>query len=200
MSDPQPLDCQTSYDRVAAEYALRIFDELQAKPLDRQWLKELAARCQGQGTICDVGCGPGQVARFLAEQGAEVCGVDISQEMVNRARTLNPTIEFQQGDLRRLPAPDQAWAGIAAFYSLIHIPPDELTAAARELRRVLKPGGILLAAFHLGDSTIHLDEWWGQTVSVDFHFLKTETIRQALSAPASPSNESSSGIRIRCGV
>ena len=43
-----------------------------------------------------------------------------------------------------------------------------------ELRRILKPGGTLLVAFHIGEEVVHLDEWWGQNVSVDFVFFRPE--------------------------
>ncbi len=39
-----------------------------------------------------------------------------------------------------------------------------------ELRRVLRPDGLLLLTFHVGDDTIHLDHWWDQAVCVDFFF------------------------------
>ena len=58
-------DIQDSYDRVAAEYIKRISGELKHKPLDRQLLDRFAARVQGFGTVCDLGCGPGHVARYL---------------------------------------------------------------------------------------------------------------------------------------
>jgi hypothetical protein len=64
--EPQKLaDVQHSYDRVAEEYVQRIFDELQHKPLDRQLLEQFAARVHGLGPVCDLGCGPGHVARYL---------------------------------------------------------------------------------------------------------------------------------------
>ena len=69
---------QESYDLVADEYVRRIFDELQHKPLDRQLLDRFAASVRDVGPACDMGCGPGQVARYLHEQGAGVCGVDLS--------------------------------------------------------------------------------------------------------------------------
>jgi SAM-dependent methyltransferase len=165
------MDTQTSYDRVADEYVRRIFDELQHKPLDRQLLDRFAARVRDVGPACDMGCGPGHVARYLHEREVQVCGVDLSAELVGRARRLTPGVEFRQGDMMALDIPDDAWVGIAAFYSLIHIPRADMVHALRELRRVLRPGGVLLLSFHIGDDTLHLDEWWGQKVCVDSSFF-----------------------------
>jgi SAM-dependent methyltransferase len=171
------MNTQTSYDRVADEYVRRIFDELQHKPLDRQLLDRFAARVRDVGLVCDMGCGPGHIARYLHEQGVQVCGVDLSGEIVERARRLTPGIEFRQGDMMALlNTPDETWAGIAAFYSIIHIPRAELGRAFRELRRVLRPGGVLLLSFHIGDDTIHLDEWWGHKVCIDFFFFQSAEI------------------------
>jgi SAM-dependent methyltransferase len=173
-------DYQASYDLVADEYVRRIFDELAHKPLDRQLLDRFASSVRDVGPACDMGCGPGHVARYLHEQGVRVCGVDLSAAMVERARGLNPGIEFQQGDMLALDVPDESWAGIAAFYSIIHIPPGDMPQALGELRRALRPGGLLLLAFHIGDDVVHLDEWWDQKVCVDFFFFRSETIAQLL--------------------
>jgi 2-polyprenyl-3-methyl-5-hydroxy-6-metoxy-1,4-benzoquinol methylase len=63
-----------SYDRIADEYALRIFNELQHKPLDRELLNRFAAEIAGRGAVCDMGCGPGHVARYLRPAGLSVFG------------------------------------------------------------------------------------------------------------------------------
>jgi ubiquinone/menaquinone biosynthesis C-methylase UbiE len=177
--DPQTLrGYQTSYDLVADEYVRRIFGELQHKPLDRQLLDRFAASVRDMGPVCDLGCGPGHVARYLHERGVQVCGVDLSSAMVEQARRLIPAVEFHQGNMLALDAADESWAGIAAFYSLIHIPRGDLPQALAELRRVLRRGGKLLVAFHIGDETVHLDEWWGHKVCVDFFFFRSEEMAQ----------------------
>src|SRR5436190_8040760 len=182
MNPPEANSCQASYDMVADEYARRIFDELQHKPLDRQLLDRFAASVRDVGPACDMGCGPGHVARYLHGHGIQVCGIDLSPAMVERARRLTPGIEFRQGDMMALDALDGAWAGIAAFYSIIHVHRGDITQALGELRRVLRPGGILLLAFHIGDDTIHLNEWWGHKVSVDFFFFRPDEVAGCLRA------------------
>jgi SAM-dependent methyltransferase len=182
MTPQQRTDCQASYAKVADEYVRRISDELRHKPLDRELLERFAASVRDRGLACDIGCGPGHVARYLHERGVRICGVDLSPEMIERARQLNPGIEFHQGDMTALAFPDAMFGGLVAFYSIIHIPRAAMVATLREFRRVLQPGGPLLLAFHLGEESIHLDEWWGQSVSVDFHFFRSADIAADLRA------------------
>jgi len=182
MNAHQRKDCQASYDLVAGEYVRRIFEELQHKPLDRQLLDRFAASVREIGPACDMGCGPGHIAGYLQRRGIEVCGVDLSPAMVEQARRLVPGVEFRQGDMMELDVADGVWAGIAAFYSVIHIHRDDMVVALGELRRVLRAGGLLLLAFHIGDDAIHLDEWWGQKVCVDFFFFRTEEMAGYLRA------------------
>jgi SAM-dependent methyltransferase len=160
-------DVRTTYDRVADEYVSRIAGELQHKPLDRQLLDRFAERI-GAGSACDVGCGPGHVARYLHDRGVSISGIDLSPAMVARARALHPGIEFSQGDMLALDTKDASWTGIVAFYSVIHIPRPDVVRALHELRRTLQPGGLLFLAFHIGDEVLHRDEWWGHEVDIDF--------------------------------
>jgi SAM-dependent methyltransferase len=178
--DQQPTNVQTSYDRVASEYVARIADELAHKPLDRHLLHWFSERVQGLGQVCDLGCGPGHVAAYLHAQGVPVCGLDLSSQMVVHAQRLHPGIPFRQGDMRRLDAADGEWGGIVAFYSLIHIPREEMVAVLRELKRVLRPGGALLLAFHIGEEIVHLDSWWEQSVALDFVFFGIDEMRTYL--------------------
>ena len=170
----QIKDTQASYDQVAAEYAEKFKDEMDDKPFDRDCLDRLAREVRDLGPICDLGCGPGQIARYLHRQGVHTLGVDLSPRMVAEAQRLNPEIHFHQGDMLALPDADHSWGGIAAFYCIIHIPRNQVVDALRELKRVLKPGGVLLVTFHIGQEIKHLDEWWEKSVNLDFAFYETE--------------------------
>jgi SAM-dependent methyltransferase len=175
MTDPlDPARVRASYDRLAGEYAAHVAGELEHKPFDRALLDRFAARVRDAGPVADVGCGPGHVAAYLHVRGVDVRGVDLSPEMVGQARARFPGIPFHVGDMTALGAADASSAGAVAFYSLIHLPRDRVAAAVGELRRVLRPGGLLLAAFHVGEEIRHLDDLWGVPISLDFVFFTTE--------------------------
>ena len=94
---------RSSYDKLAGEYARRIYSELENKPFDRQQIDNLATLACEQGVLVDVGCGPGQIARYLADRGAHVFGLDLSHRMLLEAQRLNPGIAFVEGDMLALP-------------------------------------------------------------------------------------------------
>lgn len=158
----------TSYNGVAAEYVAHLYLELDNKPMDRALLDRFADRMRGQGIVCDMGCGPGHVGRYLADRGVDVIGVDLSPGMLAQAAALNPGIAFHQGNMLALDWPDGAWAGIVAFYSIIHIPREDVAQALTEMRRVLRPGGLLFLAFHMGDEDLHETEAWGVPVDLEY--------------------------------
>jgi SAM-dependent methyltransferase len=177
MTQKSILDVQSGYDRIAEEYARRIYGELQHKPLDRNLLDRFAQTVSDTGIACDLGCGPGQVAQYLQGRGVKVCGVDLSEGMLQRARELNPAIEFYPGDMRALPVANHAWAGIVAFYAIVNLSAAEVAKAIREMARVLKPGGQLLLAFHLGEDASQVEEdLWGYGISLEFTFFRANTI------------------------
>jgi len=175
-------DTQIGYDRVAESYAENLFHELDYKPFDRHLLALFAEIIKGRGTVCDIGCGPGQIAGYLHDLGADAMGADLSPKMVEQARQLNPTQRFEQADMRALPFADGELAGITAFYSIIHIPRPDVTAVLKEFRRVLQPDGWLLLAFHLGDQVLHRDEFFDKPVSIDFTFFQVAEMRGYLNA------------------
>jgi SAM-dependent methyltransferase len=171
-----------SYDELADEYARRIFHELEHKPLDRELLKRFAVQVSGRGEVCDMGCGPGHVARFLHDEGTTVFGLDLSPRMLEQARRLNPDIAFREGDMMAQNLADGTLAGITAFYAIVNIPAASLPLVFQEMHRVLRPGGLLLLGFHTGDEALHEDELWGRSISMDFFLFPPSLIEQQMEA------------------
>jgi SAM-dependent methyltransferase len=182
MSECDPEETRTSYDRIAGEYARRLYDELRHKPLDRELLDRFASDLRGVGAVCDVGCGPGQIARYLHDRGVDAGGLDLAPGMIALARELNPGLAFRVGDLRALPFEEGALSGIAAFYSIIHVPRADVVDALREMARVLRPGGRLLLAFHVGSEVRRVEELWGEPLRLDFVFFEVPEVRGYLEA------------------
>ena len=181
MNDPTN-SIRESYDPLAEEYARRIADELQHKPLDRELLNRFARETKGHGDVCDMGCGPGHVARYLRDAGAAVFGLDLSPGMLQQARKLNPDIPFREGNMLSLDLADATLAGIAAFYAIVNIPTRSLALVFQEFQRVLRPDGLLLLAFHMGDEIIREEELWGQKISMDFFLFQPSEIKLGLDA------------------
>ena len=180
--DDQIKAIRQSYDQIADEYARRIYHELQGKPFDRELLSRFAGEVSGRGEVCDMGCGPGHVARYLQSVGASVFGLDISSAMVEQARRLNPGIRFQVGDMLALDRANGTLAGIVSFYAIVNIPKQSLPTIFTEMFRVLQARGLLLLTFHIGDEAAHYDELWNRQISMDFFYFQPAEIRSYLEA------------------
>lgn len=100
------------------------------------------------GRILDVGSGTGRWAGHLAARGHEVEGLEPVEEFVGIARRAHPTVTFHRGSIADLAGAGRRWSGILAWYSLIHLTPDELPDALATLRELLSDdGGMLLSVF-----------------------------------------------------
>jgi ubiquinone/menaquinone biosynthesis C-methylase UbiE len=183
MSDDRTQSVRDSYDRVAAEYAEHYSNELLHKPFDRELLTRFAVEIKDSGKVCDMGCGPGHIARYLRDAGLNaVSGLDLSPRMVEQAHRLNPDIAFRVGDMLALPLEDRSLAGIVGFYAIVNIPANMLPAVFHEMWRVLQPRGRLLLSFHIGDEIVHRDEFLGEAISMDFFFFQPAVITKQIEA------------------
>ena len=107
---------------------------------------------QPDAIILDVGCGGGGAVRILAQAASrgKVYGVDYSEDVLPTARRINKAlvrqgrVEIKQGSVSDLPFPDDTFDLATAFETTMFWP--SLVDDLREVRRVLKPGGILLIA------------------------------------------------------
>jgi SAM-dependent methyltransferase len=110
-------------------------------------------------TLVEVGCGIGRITRVLARRARRVVAIDVSPEMLARAREANAdlgNVEWTLGDGATLaPVGDGEADGVFSHVVFQHLPDPELTLGyVREMGRVLRPGG--WAAFQVSnDPSVH---------------------------------------------
>ena len=119
-----------------------------------RWSRRLAhpfarfAQVAEKGRVLDVGCGTGSLALFLAENRAagQIAGVDIAAPYISfaRSRPGGADIGFAVGDACRLPYADGSFDAALAQLSLNFVP--DPAQAVREMRRIVRPGGVVGAA------------------------------------------------------
>ncbi len=92
----------------------------------------------------DVGCGEGRFCRMLKARNISVIGVDPTNKLIDQAKMLDPTGDYQLGRAENLPFSDATFDLVVSYLSLIDI--TDLRAAIQEISRVLRPDGMLLIA------------------------------------------------------
>jgi ubiquinone/menaquinone biosynthesis C-methylase UbiE len=168
------------YDTVAKEYAKTFSGEHEKKPRDQEVLYRFSQEIGDRKPVWDFGCGPGQTTQYLKNLGVEISGLDLSEKILEQARTIHPEINFRKGNILELEFEDDSIAGVVAFYAIVHFTEEQVRAAFREVFRVLQPGGILLFTYHVGDETIHLNKFLGKKIDIDFMFFNADFISSCL--------------------
>ena len=168
------------YNVLASEWAKTFINEHQNKPKDHEILKRFSQMLNNRKPVWDFGCGIGNTTKYLKDLGLNISGLDLSEEMLYQARLIHPNICFKKGNILELNFKNNSIAGIVSFYAIIHFTKEKVLKAISEIFRVLKPNGIVLLTHHLGDKSIHLDEFLGKRVNLDFMLFTSDFITNCL--------------------
>jgi ubiquinone/menaquinone biosynthesis C-methylase UbiE len=174
---------RAAYDRVAADYARLLPDLSVEAPLDRAVLRAFAEMVElaGGGPAVEVGCGSGRVTAHLADAGLRVVGLDLSPGMVREARAARPDLGLAVAHAAALPVRSGALGGLLAWYSLIHLPSEELAGVAAEFARVTRPGAPVLLAFQCGDGErVQRSSSYGHDVALTYSRHRVSDVVDAL--------------------
>jgi ubiquinone/menaquinone biosynthesis C-methylase UbiE len=147
------------------------------RPVGEQAIEHL--RVPEDARVLDLGCGSGWATRLLAGYAARglAVGLDISDEMIELARASSAEFdnaEFHVGSAARLPFDDGYFTHAFSMESLYYY--EDVGAALREVRRVLKPGGLFVTVVDLYKEN-EPSHQWVQQLKVPVHLLSIEDYR-----------------------
>jgi ubiquinone/menaquinone biosynthesis C-methylase UbiE len=143
-----PKNTLDSYNSKAKEWAkrMRAGKNTAHDYLEKPAMYKLLPELKNKEVLC-LGCGTGEECHKFMDLGAKrVIGIDISEGMIQEAKSAYPEIEFIKGDMRHLEFPDNsfhfAYSSLALHYQKNWLP------CLKEIHRVLKPNGLFLFSTH----------------------------------------------------
>jgi SAM-dependent methyltransferase len=163
------------YDELAETYAA----ERESNETDA--LLERLLDDAPSGRVLDAGCGDGTSALGPLAGVRPVAGLDFSRAQATRSNEVAPG-RVVQGDMTALPFADDAFAAVAAFYSVIHVPAGETPDVYAEFARVLRPGGVALVTTGTEDWAGRNDDWLAGGAPMQWDILGLERSTTLLEA------------------
>jgi len=183
------------YSEHARDYAAAIRDNNYNANYERPSLLALLPALQDKAVI-DLGCGPGEYSEVLLKRGARVTAVDYSEQMVDIVKEkLGESVRCYQQDLAKgLPLESEESYDLAVSALMIHYLED-LSPLFRDVKRILKPGGLFVFSTHhpfvdyqlspTGNYFLQekiVDEWdtLGRPIRVEYYRRSLSQIMQSL--------------------
>lgn len=175
--DPKRL-VRESYEALAPRYlewaeSVRVTER-------RRYTDLLMRELDPGARVLDLGCGPGgSTTRSLATR-FQVTGVDISWANVVLAKAAVPAAQFVQGDMTEIELRPRSLDGVAAFYSLIHVPRREQPAVLARVAEWLRPGGLVALSLGVGDHETDLEDDWLDGLPMFWSSHSRDTYRELM--------------------
>ncbi len=159
-------------------------------------LPNFASKIEPGSKVLDAGCGAGLVVTKYLSERFETIGVDISDEQIKLAKENAPKATFIRQDMTKIDYPDEYFGGIISYYAIFHVPREEHFDLLKNFYRMLKPSGVALLVFSMGDEPEYINEdffgakmyWnaWSNEVylemleKIGFEILWKDTINDSL--------------------
>jgi len=156
-TDPK-LVVGRGYDQIGERYLA--WSALRPSPARLQALRWADERIPPGAHVLELGCGAGIPMTATIATGRHVTGVDISPGQIERARANVPTAEFVVADMATLDWPEGSFDAVVAFYSLTHLPREELRPLLGRIGSWIRPGGLFVASFGVEDDPGGIERDW----------------------------------------
>lgn len=162
-----------TYNKQAA-----IFSDYFEKSLNYPELEFFMSHLPPQAYILDVGCGSGKDSAYFTKKGFSTLGIDLSEKLLEEAKRRHPELKVELMDMRKLELADEAFDGVWAHASLLHLDRTDVPTTLQEFYRVLKPGGLFYAFVKegTGEKSIALDT--DAQAERDFTFFNEDEMKK----------------------
>jgi SAM-dependent methyltransferase len=164
VTDPRDVVAR-GYDQVAERYLE--WSPLRPSEARLRYLALAIERIPAGARVLELGCGAGLPMTAALAEGRDVTGVDISARQIELARTNVPNATFLRADMTALAFEEATFDGVVAFYSLVHVPRDDIAGLLASIRGWLRAGGVFIATMGVEDDPGGIEEDW---LGVDMYF------------------------------
>jgi SAM-dependent methyltransferase len=161
------------YDKIADDYAKGVL--AYTPEIEREKFTTLVKK---EGSILDVGCAAGRDSEYFSHKGFHVTGIDLSKNLLKRAKQKSLKIDFQIQDVRTLHFPNYSFDGIFACAVLLHLKRLEIFPVFQSFHRILKDGGILFVMMKRGKGEVDIREELSSDESRHFTLVEKNEISQ----------------------
>ncbi len=164
------------YNKIAEDYA-RYFKEA---PEDVAIISKFIKSLPEKAKVLDVGCGNSDYFNIFNKKQINYVGIDLSKEMINVAKRLHPKGKFFVKDMRYLDFQNDSFEGIFCFYSLIHIPKEDVGGVLLKFNSLLKPKGKLLLALQEGNGEVFEEDPFAKDQKIFLNLFSEKEINVLL--------------------
>jgi len=147
MSDISEL-VEKGYNKIAKDY----YTHRDLKKFNSE-LERFISLLPKDANVLDAGCGAGiPTIKYLVDKGLKATGIDLSDTMLNMAKSNVPSAKFLKMDINKLEFEKSTFDGIISVFALFHIPKKNHYSILKQFYDILKPGGILLINSGINES------------------------------------------------
>ena len=143
-------DVKDFYNKTAQQWADKFYADDEHLPV----LLDFMGRLPYGSRVLDLCCGAGYDSMRLAQMGASVVGIDLSEESIAIAKERNPKIPFYVGNMLDDYSDIGHVDAIICLAGIVHLPEERLRIAFERMAQVMTPGGVVLLMIRDGEGRI----------------------------------------------
>lgn len=163
-----------TYNKIAREYDKEFGDDYSDTPYIDKFLNYLEGK-----TVLDIGCGVGNLTKYIMDRGFYIEGIDLSKEMLNIAKEKYSDIKFYEMNMKEITL-SKKYDGIMLAYSLFHLTKKEVIEVLPKFYNLLNNNGKILLILQYGQGEKIIDEPLKEGLKMFINYYSQDEIIEIL--------------------